>query len=268
VLLIDEQATPGGSLLAEPGGTARAAALATAATAAGAALLSDAAAIAFYPEDPGGDGRPGVLAVATPQRLLRVSARRFLYATGGYDQNLVFADNDRPGIISARACGRLVFHHGVRPVAGDKRVVVLAGTPYALRLAAGLQAAGITVEVVDLRREWVVGARGVQAVRGLDLEPLASTDAGVNATSPRTVRGDLVAVDVLPAPASELPRQHGARVVLDPARGGFAVIVDEQGRCAPGIFACGDVTGRRDPDGLDGALDAGRAAGQSIAAEL
>jgi len=48
--------------------------------------------------------------VVANDRLLRVRARRYLYATGAYDQNLPFADNDRPGVIAARACSRLAFH--------------------------------------------------------------------------------------------------------------------------------------------------------------
>ncbi|HXI55364.1 MAG TPA: 2Fe-2S iron-sulfur cluster-binding protein [Polyangia bacterium] len=254
VLVVDEQATPGGSLLAEPGGAQRATALADAARAAGAQLMARATAIAFYPEDLGRDGQPGVLAVATPAHLLRVSARRFLYATGAYDQNLPFADNDRPGIISARACGRLAFHHGVRPAHADGRIIVLAGTPHAFRLAAGLTDAGLDVAVVDLARQQVVSARGVQAVRGLDVTGPAAEDT-------RTIHGEIVAVGVTPAPASELPRQHGARVLLDPGLGGFAVQVDAQQQCAPGVHACGDVTGYRGPDA---ALDAGRLAGQAI----
>ncbi|HZL20573.1 MAG TPA: 2Fe-2S iron-sulfur cluster-binding protein, partial [Polyangia bacterium] len=120
VALFDEQAAPGGSLLAEAGGSARAQALAYAARAAGVTLISRATAIAYYPEDAGDDGRLGILAITVGDRLIRVSARHYLYATGAYDQNLPFADNDRPGVISARACGRLAFHWGVRPVAPDE----------------------------------------------------------------------------------------------------------------------------------------------------
>lgn len=256
VLVVDEQALPGGSLLAESGGAARAASLTAEAVAAGARLLARATAISYYAEDIGPDGRPGVLAVATPDRLLRVSARAHVYATGAYDQNLPFGDNDRPGIISARACGRLAFAHGVRP---GRRVVVLAGTPYAARLAAGLGAAGVECETVDLARERVLGARGVQAVRGIDLAP-ATAPAGETRAA-RTARGDVVAVGVMPAPASELPRQHGATVTLDSARGGFVVSVDARAACAPGVFACGDVTGYGGPDA---ALESGRAAGRAI----
>jgi sarcosine oxidase subunit alpha len=263
VLVIDEQAVPGGSLLAEPGGSIRAAALAGAAQAAGARLLGQATAIAFYPEDIGPDGKPGVLAVAAPDHLLRVSARRFVYATGAYDQNLPFVDNDRPGIISARGCGRLAFHHGVRPARAGGRIVVLAATPHAFRLAAGLTAAGLDVGIVDLARERVLGARGVQAVRGVDVAAIGADPAATAAA--RTVRGDVVAVGVLPAPASELPRQHGATVTLDPARGGFAVIVDDRFVAAADVFACGDVTGYGGPDA---ALASGEQAGRSVVKQL
>jgi sarcosine oxidase subunit alpha len=254
VVLFDEQAAPGGSLQAEPGGTARAAELADAARRAGARLVADATAIAFFPEDAG-----GVLAVVTPEGLRRVSARRYLYATGAYDQNLPFADNDRPGIVSARACGRLAFHHGVRPVRPGRRVVILDGAPScAAPLAAGLGAAGIAVETVDLGRERVVGLRGTQAVRAVEV--------AAEGAAARVVRGDLVAVAALPAPASELPRQHGAAVVLDPARGGFAVTVDDGARTtAAGVLACGDVTGYVGPRA---AAAAGAAAGRAAAADL
>ena len=107
----------------------RARRLAAEARAAGARLVSNATVIGFFPEDVGRDGRPGVLAVATDAGLVRVSARRTLYATGAYDQNLPFADNDRPGVIAARALGRLAFRWGIRPVAPAARVVILDGGP-------------------------------------------------------------------------------------------------------------------------------------------
>jgi sarcosine oxidase, subunit alpha len=258
VAVFDEQAQAGGSLLALPGGTKRAAALATAATHAGARLQAGATAIGFYAEDPGPTGAPGVLAIATAEGLRRVSARRYLYATGSYDQNLPFVDNDRPGVISARACGRLAFHWGVRPVASGRRVIVVDGAPTAAPLAAGLAAAGVEVEVVDLARVRVIEARGATRVRGL-------TVAGPSGR-PRRIDGDLVAVATLPAPASELPRQHGAAVAFDAAGGGFVALCDRRfATSAPHVFACGDVAGYRGPDA---AATAGAAAGRSVAASL
>jgi sarcosine oxidase subunit alpha len=253
VVLFDDQAELGGSLLSEPGGLASATELAAAARRAGAELIAGAAAIGFYPED----GESGVLAVVAGDRFLRVSARRFLYATGAYDQNLPFPDNDRPGVVSARACGRLAFRWGVRPVGAKRRLVVLAGAPYAATLAGGLEAAGVACEVVDLSRETVVAARGSRRIRGLDLD--ASGDR-------RTVTGDMVAVATLPAPASELPRQHGVAVAFDPARGGFAAEADADGATSvAGVFAAGDVTGYVGPDA---AARAGARAGKALAATL
>jgi sarcosine oxidase subunit alpha len=257
--VFDEQDAPGGSLLASPGGTARGAERAEAARRAGARLVPGATALAFYPEDRGPGGAPGVLALATGAGLRRVSARRYLYATGAYDQNLAFVDNDRPGVVSARACGRLAFRYGVRPVPPGGRVVVLGGAPTAVALASALAAAGVEVEHVDLSRERPLAARGGTRLRGIDVEDLAGGRR-------RRVRGDLIAVATLPAPASELPRQHGARVVLDPDRGGFAAVVDDRHATGvPGVFACGDVTGYAGPAAAE---SAGAAAGRALAATL
>ena len=225
VLLIDEQDHLGGSLLAESGGLERARTMAEQARQAGVRLWSGARAIAYYPEDRPGDptggaseGPPGLLAVITGEGLVRLRARRYLYATGAYDQNLPFPDSDRAGVLSARGCGRLVFRWGVRP---GRRVLVVAGQPAPLTamLSEGFAARGI---------DFVIA--GIGRLPRLDLQR------------------DLVAVDALPAPASELPRQHGARVDLREAAGGFAVEVDDAGRTsASRVRACGDVTGYQGP---------------------
>ncbi len=254
VILIDEQSAPGGSWLAEAGGPERGRTLAAAVAHAGAEVWLSSTAIAYYPEDGdarelatrdlvgresmASDGPPGILAVVTPTGLVKLAARRFLYATGAYDQNLPFPDNDRPGILSARACGRLVFRWGVRP---GRRLVALAGDgalpEYAARLMESLRELGIDVSVAA-----------------------AASPPRVN------LKRDAVAVLALPAPASELPRQHGAEVRLDPERGGFAVTIDPRfATTVPGIFAAGDVTGYV---GCEAAFAAGKAAGLALAATL
>ena len=183
--------------------------------------MPNAAAIAYYPEDQAEGGGRGILAVTTKGGLLRVHARRTLYATGGYNQNLPFPGSDRPGVIAARACGRLAFRWGVRPVPPERRVVILDAAPTAAPLAEALEAAGVATLRVDLGRETVVGTRGGSRLRGIELQ---SPDG---ATGPSR---HLMAVAALPAPASELPRQHGARVAFDAARGGFVVTVDDDPR--------------------------------------
>lgn len=183
---------------------------------AGVTVWPGATAIARYPED--GDP-PGVLAVVTAAGLVRVRARRTLYATGSYDQNLPFPDSDRPGVVSARACGRLVFRWGVRP---GRRVIIVgdpeAARPFTALLQQRLEALGIPVVLATSDR-------------------LPRVDA----------KRDLVAVDTLPAPASELPRQHGARVRLVPESGGFVPEMDAAHRGAEAVYVAGDVTGYRGP---------------------
>jgi len=266
VVVYDEQTAPGGSLHAEPGGGARGADLAAQARAAGARVVPSATAIGFFPEDAGADGAAGLLAVATEAGLVRVSAKRTLYATGAYDQNLPFADNDRPGVIAARALGRLAFRWGIRPVPAGARVVILDGAPTAAPLEQALVAAGVEVERVDLARHNAVAALGSKRLRGLEVAPAQGKSNGKAKGKAKTVAADLIAVAAVPAPASELPRQHGAAVAFDAARGGFAAVVDRRGATAvPGVFACGDVTGFA---GTAAAERAGAAAGRALAATL
>jgi sarcosine oxidase, subunit alpha len=263
VLLVDEQAEPGGSWLAEPLGVQSAIAATDRARAAGTKCLSSTTAIGFFPEDRvtsdlRDNSITGTLAVATPAGLLRVGARRILYATGGYDQNLAFLDNDRPGVLSARACGRLAFRHGVRP---GRQVAIVGPAAFGDRLAVGLAGAGVPddrIHRIDPRRERVISASGATALRGLMVADAAGRE--------RRIHADAIAVAAIPAPASELPRQHGANVRLDEALGGFAVMVDERFQTsAAGVYACGDVAGYVGP-AL--AAQAGAAAATAIAHTL
>jgi sarcosine oxidase, subunit alpha len=251
VILCDEQDEPGGQLLADPrGGPAEARRRAEAARQAGARIESRTTAIGFYPED------GGVIALAGPERLLIARPRATVYATGGYAQNRAFANNDRPGVLAARAVGRLLCRYGVVP--GEK-VCVVGGdgveAAYAAALAAALAAAGCDVTAVDTSREVVLGARGRVWVSGLEVEL---------AGKKRRIPCDLVAVAAPPAPASEAPRQHGCRVELVPRAGGFAVVADREGRTGvEGVFACGDVCGAGGDPAAAGEL-AGRAAARSL----
>lgn len=249
-LLIDEQDRVGGSLLAYPAHGVRAANEAVAAALkAGVEVLSAATAIAWYPEDaPRRGAPPGLLAVHAPDGLLEVTAERYVYATGAYDQNAVFVDNDRPGVLPARAVGRLLVRFGVRP---GQRPVVVGDGPYARALAEALGRAGAEVTRIDGIDEQVVAAHGHSWVRAVE------TSRG------RTIKCDVVAVAARPAPASELPRQHGVPVDFDLDKGGFACRVDEDGRSpVPRVFACGDVAGFGGPEK---AAAAGARCGQAVA---
>jgi len=243
-LLVDDQLRPGGSLRADPRtGRAHADQWLAAVTSAGASVLARATAIGFFPEDDG-----GVLAVAAPEQLYRVHARQWIWATGGYPVNLPFADNDRPGVIAARAVGRLLVDHGI--LGGDKVCIVEVPevADDADAIARALRTAG--AEVVRVPLASCLGARGRSWVTAID-------------TTNGRVDCDLVAVAAIPSPASEGPRQQGCKVVLDPPRGGFRVAVDGDGRTSTAnVWACGDVTGYLGPARAaeDGARVGGNAA--------
>lgn len=252
-LVCDEQDRAGGSLLADPRhGQADADRRADAARRAGARTLLRTTAVGYYPED------GGALILAGPDRLARARARRVVYATGGYAQNLLFANNDRPGVMAARAVGRLLVRYGVAPAA---RVCLVVGADAdaggAAALATALTAAGCEVTTIDTRREQVLGARGRVWVSSLEV---AGADGVV-----RRVPCNLVAVAAPPAPASEAPRQHGCAVELRPSAGGFAVVADDDGRTTVAeILACGDVCGATT---AERAAAAGARAGRTAAAE-
>jgi sarcosine oxidase, subunit alpha len=252
-VLCDEQDQLGGSLLADPRhGPAQADRRAAATEAAGARILLRTTAIGHYPED------DGALLLAGPDRLALVRARRVVYATGGYAQNLLFANNDRPGVMAARAVGRLLVRYGVAPA---ERVCLVVGRhadrEQAGALAAALAAAGSEVVTIDERRERVLRARGRVWVTALEVEEGGRV---------RRVPCNLVAVAAPPSPASEAPRQHGCRVELRPAEGGFAVVTDGDGQTsAAGILACGDVCGATTAErAIAAGARAGRAAAEAI----
>lgn len=256
VLVLEAADRAGGSYLSHPDHGPEAAAAAQArALAAGVELMLSTQAVGWYPEDRApGQRQPGLLCAASPQGLLKLTARRYLYATGAHDQNALFCNNDRPGVMAARACGLLLCTYGVLP---GRQPVVLGDGPYARALAAALERAGAEARCVDGTRRRVVGVRGRSWVRAVEVVDAAGRHEELPC--------DLLAVAVLPAPASELPQQHG--VAVDFARaGGFGAVCAPDGRTAvPEVFCAGDVAGFA---GVVAAEQSGQAAGVALAAEL
>jgi sarcosine oxidase subunit alpha len=85
------------------------------------------------------------------ERLWRVRASRVVLATGAIERPLVFADNDRPGIMLASAVRTYLNRYGV---AAGQRTVIVTNNDSAYRTAIDLDDAGITVvAVVDTRKD-------------------------------------------------------------------------------------------------------------------
>lgn len=255
-VLIDEHDRAGGSLLTDPRyGVADAQTRLADARAAGVDVRLGHTAVGYFPED----NKP-MLAAASARALTLFTPSRFVYATGGYAVNRLFANNDRPGVMAARAVGRLLVGHGI--TAGN-RICLVSDTDddYAAALHAALERVGcevIAAREPDIR---VVGAHGRSWVTGVELVSGNGSDAGQE----RRVECEVIAVSATPSPASEAPRQHGCDVGFHPAAGGFAVLVDDRGQTTvDNVLACGDVCGYLGPDR---AAEMGQIVGRNAAEE-
>jgi sarcosine oxidase, subunit alpha len=119
----------------------------------------------------------------TEGRLWHIRAERIVIATGATERPIVFADNDRPGIMLAGAAATYVERYGVRP--GD-RAVVFTNNDTTRAVADVVRAAGTDVAaVVDVRRgESVSGTDrdetgrllGVTIARGRDVVGTVDAD--------------------------------------------------------------------------------------------
>ena len=85
------------------------------------------------------------------QRVWRIRARRVLVAAGAHERPVVFADNDRPGIMLAGGARTFLHRYGV--LAG-RAAVVFTTDDSAYAAAVDLADAGVEVRaVVDARPE-------------------------------------------------------------------------------------------------------------------
>jgi sarcosine oxidase subunit alpha len=165
VMLFDEQAELGGSLLAERSaridGVAAAdwlaATVAELAAAPRVKLLPRTQIFGAYAQNflAGQQRLADHLADPDPrlprERLWQVRASQVVLATGAHERALVFPDNDRPGILLADAARTLATRYGVRP---GSRVVVATAHDSAYRAALDLAECGCEITMIaDLRAE-------------------------------------------------------------------------------------------------------------------
>ena len=161
VILCDEQAEPGGSLLAERAATvdgwpaAEWLAQALDALAQTATVLPRTTAFGWYPDNLIGLAERITDHLAAPdpdlprERLWQVRAAEVVIAAGAIERPLVFPHNDRPGVMLVGAARTYLHRYGV--LAG-RRAVVAASDDSAYRAAVDLHAGGLAVAaIVDHR---------------------------------------------------------------------------------------------------------------------
>jgi sarcosine oxidase subunit alpha len=164
---------------------------------------------------------------AVRERVWRVRAREVVLATGAIERPLVFADNDRPGVMLASAVSRYTARYGVRL---GTRAVVFTNNDSAYRAALDLHRAGVAVSVVDSRRASVAAESAMAS--GIDVRfgaVVTQALGGKRVSGVRVLKDgaehgldcDLLAVSGGWSPAVHLHAQSGGRPVFDEARACF-----------------------------------------------
>ncbi|QPC85510.1 sarcosine oxidase subunit alpha family protein [Mesorhizobium sp. NBSH29] len=103
------------------------------------------------------------------ERLWQVRASRVVLATGAIERHMVFAGNDRPGVMLASAARTYLNHYGV---AVGKKVGVYTANDSAYAAAIDLKKAGIEIAAIVDIRDNPTGVL-VDEVRALGIEILA-----------------------------------------------------------------------------------------------
>jgi sarcosine oxidase, subunit alpha len=285
VILCDEQQEFGGSLLSgddqidgEPAADWIAGALAQLSAMPEVRLLSRTTAYGYYDHNAvwlverSGDHLPAGASIYR-QRLWKVRAKQVVLATGAIERPLVFADNDRPGIMLADAARTYVNRYGVIP---GKRAVVMTNNDSAYRAAIDLARAGAAVAaIVDLRGNvdgalidesrshnievlaghGITGTKGRKRVSAVSVARLNDSGDGIIGAV-RDFECDLVLHSGGWNPTVHLFSQSGGKVRFDEAIAAFvpdrSIQKERSAGAAKGSFALADC--------LSQGFDAGRAA--------
>jgi heterotetrameric sarcosine oxidase alpha subunit len=214
------------------------------------------------------------------QRLWHVHARQVVLATGAHERSMIFANNDRPGVMLASAAQDYVNRFAVRP---GNTAVVFTNNDSAYQVALDLSVGGIAIaEVVDVRDEIepsllasleaagiahlagsaVTAALGSRRVKG------ARVSAVDSPSKTHTISCDLVCVSGGWEPRLQLHAQARGRPTYEPVLGAFVPGTSAQAErsagSARGLIALDDCLA----DGIRaGSLAAAAAQGRAICCE-
>jgi sarcosine oxidase subunit alpha len=233
VILADEQAELGGRLLGAGWNDWLKTNLAALRAQPDVRLLTRATAFGHY------DQNLVLIAQRLPDggRLWQIRAKRVVIATGAHERPLIFANNDRPGIMLAGAARTYINRYGVAP---GRHAVIFTNNDSTDAVADDLKRAGISIEAtVDVRSgEAVLDTRG-------DDEGLHSVLIGTlrGTHSRREIDCDLLCVSGGFNPTLHLFSQAQGRLRYDE---GLACFVPDS--APPNVevvgAASGDLTGR------------------------
>ncbi|HEV2519793.1 MAG TPA: 2Fe-2S iron-sulfur cluster-binding protein [Thermoplasmata archaeon] len=203
------------------------------------------------PPDPSDPFGFHALAVRDGAQGIRIRAREVAVAVGGYDAGLLFAGNDRPGVVTADGAEALAPETD-RP--GFRRAVVFGA---GARCAGLLERWGAFVEAVVAPGP--VGPDVVRRASELDI-PIYPRTMIVEAVGARAVRAVRLArrggADVVRIPCDAVVLAHrrmphpqlffqaGAQMVWQSQAGGyFPRLTDRLETSVPGLYAVGEAAG-------------------------
>ncbi|MEM1306365.1 MAG: sarcosine oxidase subunit alpha family protein, partial [Pseudomonadota bacterium] len=216
------------------------------------------------------------------ERLWQVRARQVIVAAGAHERPLVFANNDRPGVMLADAMRHYLNAYGVVP--GQKAVIATSGAS-AYATALDLAAAGVQVAIADLRlaedcgselaaaraagievlsAHTVVDVTGTKRVTGIALAPITADGAVGEAF---TLACDCIGMSGGWTPAVHLFSQSRGKLAYDAARDMFVPGAAAQAMRSAG--ACNGTLGLADiiAEGRQTAIDAAAECGVAITPE-
>ena len=213
----------------------------------------------------------------TDRRLYKIRAGEIVLANGAFDQPLVFANNDRPGIMFADAAQRLMRLYGVVP---GCRAVIATANRFGYEAALDLLDAGLEIAaIVDLNTEQpaypaakAISAKGIRIISGStivdtkgrrNLEAVAVSRIireGETTSVKEWLDCDLLLMSAGYSPALNLASHAGAKIVYDPD-----IHMHRAEKLPPSLTLAGSVAGVWD-DAL--ARADGRAKGLAAAASV
>ncbi len=224
----------------------------------------------------------GVAGKQPRQRLWKLRAKQVVLATGAIERPLVFAGNDRPGIMLADACRTYVNRFAVQP---GKRAVVFTNNESGHLAALDMAAAGIDVAAIaDLREDpmgpaserteaaglrvipgsAVVGTKGERRVKQVRIARL-NPDGTQALAAGENLDCDVLAMSGGWNPSLHLFSQSRGKVRFDSGLGCFVPGASAQaersaGSCN-GVFGLNDCLAQGFNAGKQAAQDAGIKAG-------
>ncbi|MCP4319173.1 MAG: sarcosine oxidase subunit alpha [Hyphomicrobiales bacterium] len=202
------------------------------------------------------------------ERLWQVRAKRVIIATGAIERHMVFANNDRPGIMLSSAARTFLNHYGV---AVGTKVGVYTANDSAYETAFDLKRVGVSVEaIVDCRDNPGEGKLSTAADLGITVKTghsVTNTKGARRITAMVVERNGgggakTIAVDALIMSAGWTPSVH----MFSQSRGKVAWDADTQ-RFLPGDYAqdCVSIGACNGTEDLQASVDEAIAAGEFAA---